>query len=98
MAESQRVLVCCGTSAVTSTVMMERIKKKAGEAGLRVDVYKCLGAELKAKTDLYKPSLIVTTLHITGDYGVPLLSGIPYLTGIGANELDAKIVDILKNV
>lgn len=98
MAGSLRVIVCCGTSAVTSTVMMNRIQKKAKDAGLKVQVYKCIGSELRSKTELYKPSLIVTTLHLSGDYGVPLLSGIPYLTGVGANELDAKILEILREV
>ena len=97
MAESMRILVCCGTSAVTSTVMMERIQRKAGEAGFRVEVFKCLGSELKAKAELYKPTLIVTTLAISADYGVPLLSGIPYLTGIGADGLDSEILDILRS-
>jgi PTS system galactitol-specific IIB component len=95
MAGDLRVIVCCGTSAVTSTVMMNRIQTLAKSAGLKVKVYKCIGAELASKTKLYRPNLIVTTLHLSSDYGVPLFSGVPYLTGIGADELDAKILETL---
>lgn len=98
MTTNLKVLVSCATSAVTSTLMMDRVQKLAHRVGISVTVYKCLGQELPAKIKLYSPIFVLTTLSVKGDYGIPILSGIPYLTGVGANSLDEKIVSLLRNV
>ena len=41
--------------------------------------------------------LIVTTARAKKEYGVPLVSGMPFITGIGAEELQDRILEILRS-
>lgn len=40
--------------------------------------------------------MIVSSMNLTQDYGVPKLVGLPYLTGMGVDQLNEKIIKILK--
>ena len=40
--------------------------------------------------------LIVTTSKVKRDYGVPLITGMPFISGIGADKTKAKILEVLK--
>ncbi|HBT90251.1 MAG TPA: PTS galactitol transporter subunit IIB, partial [Ruminococcaceae bacterium] len=41
-------------------------------------------------------SLVVPTSRIKQDLGVPVISGMPFISGIGEEELKKKILDVLK--
>ena len=40
--------------------------------------------------------LIVTTSKVKRDYGVPLITGMPFISGIGADKTKEKILEVLK--
>jgi len=43
-----------------------------------------------------KPDLVITSFVPKKDYGVPVLLGLPYITGMGKQDLDKKILEMLK--
>ena len=91
----KKVLCSCGAAAATSTMCAVRIKRICEEHNIDVDVIKCHSTDIPSRCQSYKPDLIVATVQVPKEITVPHLSGIPYLTGIGAKELDKQILEIL---
>lgn len=96
MAKKKRVLICCATTVATSSVMLDRIKRISEEEDLEVELFKTSSTEVEDKTKTLKPDLVVSTVQIQSDLKTPILSGVPYISGVGAKELDEKILEILK--
>jgi galactitol-specific phosphotransferase system IIB component len=68
-------------------------------------ITQCKSFEVKGKVNYQKYDLVVSTTKVTGEQtsgekreinGVPILNGIPYLTGRKKEVLDQEIIDILK--
>ena len=93
MASEKRVLVACGTSIATATVVAEKVKEIAREAGIRVNVVQCKASEVRGRAMVFAPNLILTTTPISQDLDCPVLNGIPFLSGIGMDDLKAKILE-----
>jgi PTS system galactitol-specific IIB component len=91
-----RVLVACGTSIATATHVANSVKETAKAAGIDVDVAQCKAAEIKGKIQTFTPHVIVHTTPIPKDLGIPAFNGVPFLSGIGKDKLQADIVAALK--
>ncbi len=90
----KRVLVVCGTAIATSTHVAVRIKELARKAGVDADIIQARVQEVRA----YESSvdLIVSTTQLPTPPPVPVISGIPFLTGIGESEVENEILNVLK--
>ena len=95
MGGRKRILCSCGAGAATSTMVKVRIKRLLEQHGIDGEVVTCLAPEIASRCEYRKPDLIVATVEIPPEIDVPYLRGIPYLTGIGAKELDQQIIEIL---
>jgi len=93
----KRVLIACGTSIATATVVAVKVKDIAKEAGIAVKVVQCKAAEIRGRIATFNPHVIVATTPVPQDLGVPVFSGIPFLSGVGMDELQAQIVEALKS-
>ncbi|RLF05136.1 MAG: PTS galactitol transporter subunit IIB [Thermoprotei archaeon] len=93
---TKRVLVACGTSIATATVVAEKIKEIAKEVKVPVVVAQCKASEIRGRISTFPPAFIVANTPVPKDLGVPVLSGIPFLSGVGADKLKAKIIAALK--
>lgn len=96
MNDRKRVLIACGTSIATATVVAQKVKEIAKEAGLTVDVLQCKAAEIRGRIATFNPHVIVATTPVPKDLGLPVFSGIPFLSGVGMDELEAQIVEALE--
>ncbi len=96
MAGEKRVLVACGTSIATATVVATKIREIAKEAGVPVTVVQCKAAEVRGRMATLNPHIIVATTPVPKDLGIPVFNGVPFLSGVGLAELKAQIVDALK--
>ena len=94
----KRVLVACGTSIATATHVSNTIIDTAKEAGIDVDVAQCKAAEIKFKMQTFTPHVIVATTPVPPDLGVPVFSGVPFLSGVGIDQLKADLIEALKAV
>ena len=89
------VVVACGTAIATSTVVAKAIEGACKEAGISVKTRQCKAAEVRAQAK--GADLIVTTTPIPGDIGVPVIQGLPFLTGIGKEDTLKEIVAALQD-
>jgi len=89
----KRILVACGGAVATSTVAAEHVRDLLRGHNIPADVQQCRISELSGRAA--GTDLIVTTAKVSRDYGVPVVHGIAFISGIGADKTDAKILDIL---
>ncbi|MBC7251149.1 MAG: PTS sugar transporter subunit IIB [Anaerolineae bacterium] len=91
----KRVLIACGTSIATATVVAEKVKEIAKEAGISVRVAQCKAAEVRGRIETFNPHVIVATTPVPKDLGIPVFNGVPFLSGVGMDELKAQILEAL---
>jgi PTS system galactitol-specific IIB component len=87
---TKKVLVICGTGVATSTVVATKIRDCCASRGLDVAVTQ--GKVMDLINGTTDADLIVATTQIPDSVTVPVVAGLPFLTGIG---LDATLDDIV---
>ncbi|NIS83562.1 MAG: PTS galactitol transporter subunit IIB [Anaerolineales bacterium] len=92
----KRVLVACGTSIATATHAANTVMDIAKEAGFEVDVAQCKSAEIKFKMQTFPPDLVIAMTPVPPDLGVPVLNGVPFISGVGLDQLKAQVIEILQ--
>lgn len=88
------ILVACGAGIATSTVVCERVENLLKDNGINAEVVQCKIAEVASRQD--GADLIVSTTILPTTYNIPALTATAYITGIGMEALDQKIIDHLK--
>lgn len=63
--------------------------------GINMDICQIRISEIQSNLDNCK--LIVTTSKVRRDYGVPLITGMPFISGIGVDKTEKAILDVLKD-
>jgi galactitol PTS system EIIB component len=91
---AKTILVACGTAIATSTVVAVGIQEALSDRGIDVKVRQCKTAEVQAHID--GVDLIVTTTSLTGNYGIPIIHTLAFLTGIGKEKVINDIINALK--
>ncbi|TFJ91675.1 PTS galactitol transporter subunit IIB [Lentibacillus salicampi] len=91
----KKVLVACGGAVATSTVAAGKIKGLLKENNIEADVQQCRVSELASKAD--SADLIVTTAKVDRDYGVPVIHGIAYISGVGIDKTNQEVLDNLRS-
>jgi galactitol PTS system EIIB component len=88
------IVVACGTAIATSTHVSMKIKEEMGKRGKSINIIQCRVQEIPRYMD--SASIIVSTTNVPFDVKVPVFDGIPFLTGIGLEEVINKIDQALK--
>lgn len=91
---TKTVIVSCGTAIATSTVVAKAIEEACKQEGIPVNVKQCKATEIPLFLD--GADLIVTTSQLRSDPGIPVIQGLPFLTGIGRDQALAEIIDVLR--
>lgn len=93
------MIVCCGSSMITSSVAKKKITEFLASEGIEVKVIQCKFSEVASNAKIYHPDLIVPTGALREDIapGVPVIKGTPFVTGVGEKETLEKIKNVLKN-
>ncbi|MGC3955335.1 MAG: PTS galactitol transporter subunit IIB [Propionicimonas sp.] len=89
------ILVACGGAVATSTLAADRVRELCRTNGIAADVQQCRISELASRADT--ADLIVTTAKVSRDYGVPVIHGIAFVSGINIEQTEAKILEVLKD-
>jgi galactitol PTS system EIIB component len=87
------ILVVCGTGVATASVVAGRIRGLLDGAGAVATVRQgklmdLLGPDLRA-------DLIVSTVPVPDELGIPVMSGAPFLTGDGAEQAGTALLAFL---
>ncbi|WP_198469889.1 PTS sugar transporter subunit IIB [Acetomicrobium sp. S15 = DSM 107314] len=92
--KEHKIIVACGTAIATSTHVAIKVKELLQERGISVHTVQCRVQEIPMyATDA---DLVISTAQVPFDLDVPVVDGIPFLTGIGLKEVIDKIEGILK--
>lgn len=93
MEKKKKVLIVCGTGIATSTVVHNKVEALLKKNGISADIRRAMTSE--AKTASRDADLIIATTQVP-DAQVLVLSGIPYITGIGVQKLEEQILEALR--
>jgi len=90
-----KIIIACGSGVATSTVIAEKVSQIVKKNHFDAQIIQCSMSEVDS--NLSGAALVVTSLaklKISAD--VPLVVAFSYITGIGTEETDAKIENILR--
>lgn len=90
----KKVIVACGGAVATSTIAANKIMALCREHRIDVEICQIRISEIESHLD--GACLIVTTTKIKRDYGVPYVSGVSFISGIGEEQTREAILAILK--
>lgn len=96
MSKRLEILVVCGNGAVTSTVVMNKIKEGLQKEGVQAALTQKRVAEGAETLASKKFDLVVSTAgqKFAKDANIPILNGVPFLTGIGQETVISEIIEI----
>ncbi|OOF58799.1 PTS galactitol transporter subunit IIB [Rodentibacter genomosp. 2] len=91
----KKVIVACGGAVATSTLAAEEIQDLCSEHNISLELVQCRVNEIETYID--DVDLICTTAKISQTYSdIPIVHGIPFVSGVGIDQLKEKILTILK--
>ena len=90
-----RVIVACGGAVATSTVAAGKVAELGRKNGIEVEIVQCRVSEIGAHAASAK--LIVATSKVSKDHGVPFVSGMPFISGVGVEEAERRILEVLRS-
>lgn len=94
MSIRKTILVACGTAIATSTVVAKTLEEVLRERGIDVVTRQCKATEVGSMTSGI--DLIVTTTPLQGEFEVPVIKTLAFLTGIGKEAVIEQIIKALK--
>lgn len=91
------ILVVCGTSVATSTVVREKLKEELPQRGVDLGTLtKAKATEAASKVKSGNYDLIVATTSLSEDrFDIPVITTQAFMTGMGEDEVLDEIVDAL---
>lgn len=90
-----KIVVACGTAIATSTHVSLKLKELLEERGYDAMMSQCRVTEVLSV--ISGAQAVIATSQVPYDIDVPVVDGIPFLTGIGRKEVVDQIEEILKN-
>lgn len=88
----KKILIVCGTAIATSTMVAYKVEQFMKKNGIQADIRRAMTSE--ARNASKDADLIISTTQVSG-VTIPVLSGIPYITGIGVADLEKQILQAL---
>jgi len=99
MKRNYRILIICATSIATSTAIALRLEEVFKKEGLSVEITQGKGGDyISQSKNLHEEfDLVVPTVEFPKKTKIPVVSGVPFITGIGEDQSIQKILEILKS-
>ena len=94
----KKIIVACGGGIATSATVATKINNRLADAGLKNEAY-CEPVDIKSlQREFATADLYVSITPVRGqviDAPIPVINGMPILTGVGAAGCFDKIVETL---
>lgn len=91
----KKIIVACGGAVATSTLAAEEIKDLCAENDIQLELIQCRINEISTFAD--GADLICTTAKMDQTFGdIPIVHGMPFVSGVGIDQLKEKILTILE--
>ena len=94
MSIKKNVLFACGTGIATSTVVSNAVVEAMKERGIAINAQQCKTTEVRSS--LTGIDLVVSTTQLPADLGVPTITTLAFLTGMGKADILDKIEGALR--
>jgi len=91
-----RILLLCGTSIATSTAMGLKIEQALKTSGVNRLVEVRQGKVADVLHGSIDGDLIVSTAQVPSSVTVPVINGVPLITGIGAQSVLDQVVTAVR--
>ncbi|MGX7196394.1 PTS sugar transporter subunit IIB [Enterococcus olivae] len=91
-----KVLVACGAGIATSTVVMKKVEDLFARNNIPVDIEQIKIAEASGKQA--GADMLISTTMLPKQYDIPAIQAMAFLTGIGTDKIEAKIIEEAKKV
>lgn len=92
----QKIIISCGSGIATSTMAAVAVKSILEALHKDINIIKCSVQEIQSHID--GAVLIVSTAQVLFETNVPIVSGVPFLTGVGKDKTIEEIKNILQNL
>ena len=89
----QTIIVACGAGVATSTVITDGVSRLLSEKGIEFRIIQCSLNEVPSYVD--QSVLIISSMPLHQHYRVPVVLGIPFLTGVGLAQTKENILSVL---
>jgi PTS system galactitol-specific IIB component len=89
----KRVVTCCGSGIASSTIIAQKIMKACAERGIDVEVKPIAFRELEGQ--IGHIDLVVSISPGVKYKDVPVVNGVPFLTGVGQSATMDRLIQIL---
>ncbi|PSN06597.1 PTS galactitol transporter subunit IIB [Siccibacter turicensis] len=91
----RKVIVACGGAVATSTLAAQEIQELCDEYQIALELVQCRVNEIDTYLD--GVDLICTTARVDRTFGdVPVVHGMPFVSGVGIEVLRQKILMLLQ--
>ena len=90
----KKVIVACGGAVATSTIAANKVVELAKENGIDIEICQIRISEIAS--NLSGAVLIVPTSKVKRDYGIPVITGMPFISGVGMVKTEAAILKVLQ--
>lgn len=90
----QKIIISCGSGIATST--MAAVKGILESLNKDMTIIKCSVQEIQSHID--GAILIVSTAQVPFKTDIPVVSGVPFLTGVGKDKTIKEIENILQKL
>ena len=92
----KRIIVACGAGIATSTVALKKLQEGM-EARGKADAVKFTQTSLaELPSTVSGHDLIVTTAQGGSGYGIPVISGLGLITGMGVDKIIDDVIQTLE--
>lgn len=88
----KKIIVACGGAVATSTIASNHVMELCKKNGIDVEICQIRISEIESNLPA---DLIIPTSKVKKDYGVPLITGMPFVSGVGVEKTEQDILDIL---
>ena len=90
----KKVIVACGGVVATSTIAANKVVELCKKNGIDVEI--CQIQILEIESNLSGAVLIVPTSKVKRDYAIPVITGMPFISGVGVEKTEAAILKVLQ--
>ncbi len=88
------IVICCHAAMATSSMMETCLKELLEKNNIEAKIRKCTAIEVDGILKDHNVDLIMPNGKFVCE-DVPVVSGLPYLTGVGIEKMEKEIIDIL---
>ena len=93
-----KILSVCGSGTVSSAMVASKLKDQLKEAGYDVVTTEVSPGGVESAVTAGNYDMIAYTSPISGDFNIPAINAVGFLTGFGEEEFLEKTLKIIKDL